>query len=275
MDNNYDVFISYSSKDEAAANAVCDTLENHNINCWIAPRNVEPGEKYARAIIKGIKESKLMVLIFSYNSNLSEHVANEIEKAFNLKKTIIPFIVDETPMNDELDYFLARNHRLVAYPDFKKSLDNLVVAVNSNLNNNQWVDTTPLIDIKIIKSRVTLENLISDFSSTINGMISIRDLHYLYEAQEVAYVIVPLDDSEKRLENAFELLNKSLELGVEKYKKYMMYIKFSEQDNLPLMNVLRTEISNFIDMFENKNVEANWSLAPSGIRSELFVIMSR
>ena len=37
------VFISHSSKDRVTADAICAHLESAGINCWIAPRNIEPG----------------------------------------------------------------------------------------------------------------------------------------------------------------------------------------------------------------------------------------
>jgi len=38
----HDVFISYSSKDKTVANAVCATVENRKVRCWIAPRDIPP-----------------------------------------------------------------------------------------------------------------------------------------------------------------------------------------------------------------------------------------
>jgi hypothetical protein len=36
----FDVFISYSTKDKATADAACAALESAGIRCWIAPRDV-------------------------------------------------------------------------------------------------------------------------------------------------------------------------------------------------------------------------------------------
>ena len=47
----HEVFISYSSSDKTIADAICHTLEQHEISCWIAPRDVRPGIPYAREII--------------------------------------------------------------------------------------------------------------------------------------------------------------------------------------------------------------------------------
>lgn len=125
----HDVFISYSSRDKAIADAVTHTLEQHGIRCWIAPRDVRAGVPYAREIMEGIRGCRMMVLVFTANANRSEHVSNEVDKAFNEGKTIIPFLVDKTPMSDELDYYLSRKHWLVAYPDYRAKCEELVGAV--------------------------------------------------------------------------------------------------------------------------------------------------
>ena len=77
------VFISYASKNKQLADALCHTLEQHRISCWSAPRDVLPGEPYAREIIRGIRDCQIIVLIYTNDSNASEHVLNEIDKAFN------------------------------------------------------------------------------------------------------------------------------------------------------------------------------------------------
>lgn len=129
----YDVFISYSTFDEAIARDVCRVLEENGICCWIALRDAKPGNPYACEIMSGIEESKMLLLIFSSNSNVSEPVASEIEEAFNKKKPIIVFLIENKPMAPELKFFLKRKHWLVAYPDYKQKLGNLVHATHDIL----------------------------------------------------------------------------------------------------------------------------------------------
>lgn len=124
-----DVFISYSSADKAIADAVCHSLEEASISCWIAPRDVVPGEAYARQIVHAIKESSVVVLIFSKNANKSEHVGNEIDCAFTGNKPIIPFAVEKTDLSEDLSYYLKRKHWLVAYPDYREMTASLVESI--------------------------------------------------------------------------------------------------------------------------------------------------
>lgn len=128
MDSPY-IFISYSTKDSAIANDICSTLESNGVNCWIAPRDITPGHRWAQAIMTALKNCSAMVLVYSRESNQSEQVYNEIDKAFSYKRVIIPFLTDTTPMSEELEYYLSRKHWLTAYPDYTKELNNLLEAV--------------------------------------------------------------------------------------------------------------------------------------------------
>ncbi|WP_179468215.1 TIR domain-containing protein [Mycolicibacterium vinylchloridicum] len=47
----HDVFISHSSLDEPAADAVCAELEARGIRCWTAPRDIRPPEELARIVV--------------------------------------------------------------------------------------------------------------------------------------------------------------------------------------------------------------------------------
>lgn len=113
----FDVFISHSSKDSIIANQLCEYLEGNGINCWIAPRNVMAGLPYARAILQGIDDSTLMILLFSDNSNKSRHVESEVDRAFNKEKVIIPFRISDVAMSDVLSYYLGANHYIDGIPD--------------------------------------------------------------------------------------------------------------------------------------------------------------
>src|ERR1700728_4624379 len=62
---NHEVFISYSSKDKQWADGACAVLEKHRIRCWVAPRDITPGTEWQASIMKGLNESRIMVLIFS------------------------------------------------------------------------------------------------------------------------------------------------------------------------------------------------------------------
>jgi uncharacterized protein (TIGR02145 family) len=127
MENSFDVFISYSTKDKTIAEEICNYLESNGVQCWMAPRNIRPGYKYGAEIVTAIKACGAMVLVFSAHSNASEHVSNEIDIAFNEGKIIIPFKIEDVPMSDSLLYYLNNKHWIDASVDTQGHYNSLLM----------------------------------------------------------------------------------------------------------------------------------------------------
>jgi len=123
---SHKVFISYSTKDKQTADAICHVLEQNNLKCWIAPRNITSGRHYASEIVDGIREAKIIVLVFSKNSQESKYVRNEIDNAFSNNKPILSFKIDETIPKDDMEYYLKINHWLDAHPEPEKEFKTLI-----------------------------------------------------------------------------------------------------------------------------------------------------
>ena len=108
------VFISYASQDAAVADAVVTALESNGVKCWVAPRDVVPGEFYAGAIVRAIDATGAMVLVLSENAARSEHVLREVERASSRRHPVLSFRLDLAPMPADLEYFLNSSHWLDA-----------------------------------------------------------------------------------------------------------------------------------------------------------------
>ena len=87
---DHDVFISYSSQDMEAAQAICHVLEQNEIRCWMAPRNIPPGADYGDVIDEAIRSCKVVIVLFSETAATSQWVKGELNIAFEEQRTIIP-----------------------------------------------------------------------------------------------------------------------------------------------------------------------------------------
>ena len=112
----HDVFISHASEDKAIADAVCATLEQRRVRCWIAPRDIPAGADWPTQIVGAIKTSRAMVLVFSSRANLSPHIAREVERAVGYGIPIVPFRIEDVLPEGSLEYNLATVHWLDALP---------------------------------------------------------------------------------------------------------------------------------------------------------------
>jgi TolB-like protein/Tfp pilus assembly protein PilF len=109
-----DVFISYASPDRAVADAVCAALEQSGVACWVAPRDVMPGEFYGDAIVRAIDAAAAVVLVLSEHSATSSHVLREVERASSKRHPVISLRIDTCPMPAGLEYFLNTSQWLDA-----------------------------------------------------------------------------------------------------------------------------------------------------------------
>ena len=126
----HDVFVSYSNKDKPVADAVVAGLENQGIRCWVAPRDITPGSSWGEAIINAIEGSQMMVIILSGNSNRSNQVVREVERAVANNVVIIPFRIENIDPTGAMAYFLSTEHWLDALtPPLEKHIHKLIKTI--------------------------------------------------------------------------------------------------------------------------------------------------
>jgi dienelactone hydrolase len=137
----HDVFISYSHKDKSVTDAVCSIMEKNRIRCWIAPRDITPGVPFAEAIIDGIKEAKVFVLVYSQNSNQSAQVIKEVDRAVHHGIAIIPLRIEDVPMSKQMEYYVSDVHWLDAItPPLEKHINKLCKVVQMLLTMDEVDD---------------------------------------------------------------------------------------------------------------------------------------
>lgn len=100
------LFVSHHSSKYDVALHVERALARHGVDCWIAPRDVEPGEAFDSAIMGAIRDGAGVLLLFCSQSDKSPHVKRELILADNAHKAIIPLRLEEI-VPDDLAYHLA------------------------------------------------------------------------------------------------------------------------------------------------------------------------
>ena len=150
-----DVFISYSSKDKTIADAICSGLEQAKIRCWIAPRDIIPGQVYGEAIVAAINNCKVTLLIYSANSNASIHVLREVERAVSRGKIVVPFRIENAKMSDAMEYFLSAPHWLDAItPPLEENISKLIMQLYKILGIEMDENSMPVIKVKEKKKKL-------------------------------------------------------------------------------------------------------------------------
>ncbi len=115
-----DVFISYSTKNQAIADAVHRDLSDAGLHCWLAPRELKAGDLWAASIVEAIDASRLMVVVLSQDADRSPQVLREVNRAVHKWLAIIAVKIEVFALSREMEYYLGPVHWLDAS---KMSLD--------------------------------------------------------------------------------------------------------------------------------------------------------
>lgn len=145
----HDVFLSHSSHDKPVADAVCAALEEHNIRCWIAARDITPGQDWSDAIIDAITGCRVFLLILSDASNHSEQVKREVQNSVTETKPILPLRIEDVVLSKHMRYFIGTPHWLDALPppieNYLPKITETVRGLLASLDDPPLlVDTAPL-----------------------------------------------------------------------------------------------------------------------------------
>ena len=111
------IFISYKSEEFDEALWVKESLEAQGFTCWMAPMSITGGASYAAEIPAAIRSCTVFVLILSQKVQQSKWVSRELDQAINDGKTIMPFMLENCPLNDEFKFYLSNIQRYYAYQD--------------------------------------------------------------------------------------------------------------------------------------------------------------
>jgi len=101
------LFISFAGRDLKAATTLCQALEARGFSCWMASRDVPPGENFQIAIVRAIRAAQVMVLVFTHHSNHSEEVAKELALASQTRLRVVPLRMEEVLPNEAFAYEFA------------------------------------------------------------------------------------------------------------------------------------------------------------------------
>lgn len=109
------VFISYSTKNQKAADATRSLLSRRKIDTWMAPYDIPAGSSYAEVIPDALKNCACVVLLLTKDAQQSPWVSKEVERAINYRKTIVPLQLEDIMLNSTFQFFLC-DQQIVSLP---------------------------------------------------------------------------------------------------------------------------------------------------------------
>jgi hypothetical protein len=102
----YDVFICCTSTDVKIAERLSAYLKYYNIECFVAHRDIPADVPWAHGIAEAIRNSKIMVALFSEDFNTGTWMDDELKTANTHGVPIITFRLCDAPYGDTKAVFL-------------------------------------------------------------------------------------------------------------------------------------------------------------------------
>jgi len=127
------VFISHASRDRKVADAICSALESRGFDCWIAFRDVGPGQNFGEEISRAIRAVKVMVLVFSSHANNSDEIKKEVVLAGRARVPVIPLRVEDVEPTGAFEYELVTRQWIDLFADWDRAVDGLARQVRMAL----------------------------------------------------------------------------------------------------------------------------------------------
>jgi len=103
---DHDVFISYSSQDREQVLQIAKNLEESDLHVWIDHNRIPGGTNYGPEIVRGVKESQILMLMCSDNSMRSKNVKQEIQLAWKYSKPYLPLLLEPIDFPEQVEYWL-------------------------------------------------------------------------------------------------------------------------------------------------------------------------
>lgn len=159
------IFICHAGENADIAHLICTELEKNKIKCWIAPRDTEAGN-FMGSLTKAIKNSTILVLVFSESANQSPYVMREIQKAVDLNIPIIPFRISEAKPSEEMEFAISSQHWIDGFSgDMDNNIDILLSKVKEKLKiNNTELPPKPInyVGIHFTDEDLKIVNIMSN-----------------------------------------------------------------------------------------------------------------
>ena len=192
------VFISYSRRDTEVVKQIVAQLEAAGIQVWFDTEDIKAGKQWRKQIVEGIDTADAFILHMSPDSMASENVMKEVNLAEDAQQRfILPIMVKETKISDEMRYQLAGTQFIAYYLDPKKGVKDLIAEIKKrqNVTESNPVQPTGFREVEVVLENQTKESfgaqakqkLLETLGEIIHG--SIVDVSQNYMVTRVEEII--------------------------------------------------------------------------------------
>lgn len=172
--SRYSAFLSYSRRDTKVVQRVRDAIDKSGLATWLDTEGLAPGDHWEPTLRRALVQSDSVVVFVTENIPGS-FVEREIELARDMRKPIIPVVVDDFITTD---HPIAIALRQIQYIDFR---NNLSEGTKSLLNSIKLFHLAPVISVYSVKG------------GTGKTTLSAHSAAYFYKKEAKSVLLVDMD----------------------------------------------------------------------------------
>lgn len=164
-----DVLISHASKDSALATRIESHLEENGLKVWLDHSEIRLGVLLRKELATAIKDSRVLILLWSKAAAKSRWVKAELLTAFHRSKFILTVVRDNTP----LPYFLQNTVYLKLRSRHSDWMERLCRAVRESPNKAN--DLLPMMSSQSLELQQTIQR-IAEGQMEVTDSLGTQDL---------------------------------------------------------------------------------------------------
>lgn len=257
----YDIFISYSRADQKIAEGLCGYLEKNDLRCFIDYRDIPRGAIWARVLPDAIRNSGMMVAIFSDNYNKSMQVERELSIADKAGLPVLPFRIANVPYEGLKSYYFESINWIDAFPNpelvFGKLLSDIQALKEATDNWQRGRNPAAggvTINLDSIDSDIEKSNDLIDpeYEDDYNdGVDAIQNLEY---ADAFSYLLEPALANYRKSQNYMSwIANKHFSSLIP--KNVWPYVRKKAEQGNAFAEYLLSRYYSYIDIDDNQAFE--------------------
>jgi tetratricopeptide (TPR) repeat protein len=173
-----DAFISHASKDATLVAQIEELLEADGLKIWLDRSEIRLGVLLRKELQNAIKDSRILILLWSKAAARSRWVAAEVLTAFHLNRFIVACVRDHTP----LPYFLQNTIYLNLQRRNTASIEHLRRAVRTSPDAANEVPT--VMSSQSWELQQTIQRIVQG-QSAVTDCLGNRDLQTAKEKHQL------------------------------------------------------------------------------------------
>lgn len=159
-------FISYSTKNQASADAMRELFNKHNIDTWMAPYDIPAGSEYAEVLYDALTGCSCLVLMLTDISQNSQWVKKEVNIAITNGKTVIPVKLEDVELNSSMKLYL-NDQQIVPVHVIEEASDEIQKVLNSVISLTGEIKTETINEETLSTSRTNVNSIPQKIELTV------------------------------------------------------------------------------------------------------------